>query len=146
VRPQISGDGLHTPAFGVQRDHGPPALGGLRDLVVGREAAHEAQREGLLGEHTLDRLADGPPAEADVAGVRDFVRVEVRVLGLQVHDETADGGKPRRLAASEPKRLSIPSASKRTTLRCSVRSEVAPVSFARSEAGLPNSTEGRVSS
>jgi hypothetical protein len=34
-----------------------------------------------------------------------------------------DGGKVRRLAASETKRLSIPSASKRTTLRCSVRSK-----------------------
>jgi hypothetical protein len=57
-----------------------------------------------------------------------------------------DGGKPRRLAASEPKRLSIPSASKRTTLRCSVCSEATAVSFARSEAGLPNRTIGRMSS
>jgi hypothetical protein len=67
--------------------------------------------------------------------------------GLQVHDEAADGGgKPQRLAASEPKGLSIPSSPKRTTLRCSVRSEAAPGYFARSEAGLPNSTEGRMSS
>lgn len=50
------------------------------------------------------------------------------------------------LAASGPKRLSMPSASKRAALRWSVRSEAAPVSLARSAAGLPKSTIGRMSS
>ena len=50
------------------------------------------------------------------------------------------------LAASEPKRLSMPSASKRAALRCRERSEAAPVSLARSDAGLPKSTFGRMSS
>ncbi len=57
-----------------------------------------------------------------------------------------ESGSLLRLACSEPKRLFIPSASKRATLHCSVRSEAAPVASARSEAGPPNSTSGRMSS
>ncbi len=40
----------------------------------------------------------------------------------------------------------MPSVSKRAVLRWSVRSEAAPVSSARPDAGLPNSTSGRMSS
>jgi hypothetical protein len=59
------------------------------------------------------------------------------------------GGSTLRLAYLEPKRLSMPSASKRAALRWSVRSEAAPVSEvseARSAAEPPNSTIGRISS
>ena len=92
MNPEVAGDGLHRPALGVQRDHGPPALGGPVDLVVGRKAPDEAQWGGFLGEHALDGLPRGPPAEADVAGVRDLVGVEARILGLEVHDESTQGG------------------------------------------------------
>jgi hypothetical protein len=56
------------------------------------------------------------------------------------------GGSLRRRPASEPKRLSMPSASKRAALRRSVRPEDAPVSSARPSAGPPNRTRGRMSS
>jgi hypothetical protein len=92
VHPEVARDGLRAPTLGVQRDHGPSALGGLGDLVVGREAAHEPQGCGLLREHAPYSLAGGTPSEAHVAGVGDLVGVEARVLGLQVHDEAADGG------------------------------------------------------
>src|SRR5215207_11765425 len=58
----------------------------------------------------------------------------------------AAGGSLLRLAVSEPKRLSMPSASKRAAFRRSVRPEDAPVSSARPSAGPPNSTRGRMSS
>jgi hypothetical protein len=39
---------------------------------------------GLLGEHSLDRLAGGPPAERDVADRGYLVGIERQVLGLEV--------------------------------------------------------------
>lgn len=42
VRPEVAGYGLRTPALGVQRDDGKPALAGVGYLPLGREAAHEA--------------------------------------------------------------------------------------------------------
>jgi transposase len=50
------------------------------------------------------------------------------------------------LAVSEPKRLSMPSASKRTAFRRSVRPEDAPVSWDLPSAVTPNSTSGRIGS
>lgn len=58
----------------------------------------------------------------------------------------AGGSFLRLWAASEPKRLSMPSTSKRAALRRSVRLEASPVSRARASAGPPNSTKGRMSS
>jgi hypothetical protein len=37
------------------------------------------------------RKTGGPLAEVEVAGGRDLVGVEARILSLQVHNETADG-------------------------------------------------------
>ena len=39
------------------------------------------------------RLVVWPPAEAHVDSVGYLVEVEGRVLGLQIHDETRDGGR-----------------------------------------------------
>src|SRR5829696_8494792 len=90
---QVVGDGLGAPALGVQRDHRQPALAPLRHLVVGREAAHHAQGDGLLLEDPGHGLAVGAPPEAHVASVGYLVGVEARVVGLQVHDEAPHGGR-----------------------------------------------------
>jgi len=56
-----------------------------------------------------------------------------------------EGGSLRRLAFSASKRLSMPSFSKRSTLRYRVRS-AEPVSRALSATEVPNSVSGRISS
>ena len=58
----------------------------------------------------------------------------------------AGGSLLRRRAGSEPKRLSIPWASKRVAFRRSVRPEDAPVSRCLPSAEAPKSTSGRMSS
>jgi len=85
--PEVAGDGLDAPAVGVQRDHRRAAVTALGDLVVGREAAHEPKRYGLLREDALDRLTGRAAPEAHVADARDLVRVEAGVLGLEIDDE-----------------------------------------------------------
>ncbi len=59
------------------------------------------------------------------------------------------GSSPRRLARAAagpvPRRLAMPSRSKRSTLRYIVRSGLA-VSLALAGTGAPNSTSGRISS
>ena len=102
----------------MQGHHRQAALAEFLDLVVGREATHEAQGDGLLFEHPRDRLRVGAPAEADVTGVGYLVGIEAGVLGLEVDaSRLIAGGSLRRCAAPEPKRLSMPSSSKRPTLR-----------------------------
>jgi hypothetical protein len=56
------------------------------------------------------------------------------------------GGSLRRRVVSEPKRLSMPSASKRAAFLRSVRPEDAPVSRDLPSAEVPKSTSGRMSS
>ncbi len=87
MRPQVACHGLRAPALGVQGHHRQAPLAEFRDLVVGREAAHEPQRDGLLFEHPRDRLAVRAPSEAHVDRVGYLVGVEAGVLGLKVHDE-----------------------------------------------------------
>ena len=77
----------------MQRHHRPAALAGRFYVVVGREAAHHAQGDGLLGKHALYGLPVGTPAEPDVADGGDLVGVERRVLGLEVHDQPPKRGR-----------------------------------------------------
>jgi hypothetical protein len=55
--PEVAGDRLRAPTVRVQRHHGRPGVPALGALVVGWEASHKPQRDGLLGEDALDRLA-----------------------------------------------------------------------------------------
>jgi hypothetical protein len=91
--PEVAGDRLRAPAVGVQRHDRRTGVLPHGDLVVGWEASHEPQRYGLFREHALHRLAGGAPPEAHVADARELDRVEAGILGLQVHDETPDGGR-----------------------------------------------------
>jgi hypothetical protein len=61
-RPEVGGDALDVPAPGVQSHHRHPPLARFAYLVVGREAAHHAQRHRFLGEDALDRSVVRPPA------------------------------------------------------------------------------------
>lgn len=88
--------------------------------MVERKAAHEPQGSGFLFQDEPNRLAVWAPPEAypeQALAISLVVRVEGGVLGLQVHDEPPHGGSLLLRAFSEPKKLSMPSASKRANLR-----------------------------
>src|SRR5215212_1541742 len=85
---------------------------------------------------TADRA--GTTMAASSAPRADFTR--------RFHSPGRYWGVPQDVYDVPRHRLSMPSASKRAALRCRERSEAAPVSLARSDAGLPKSTIGRMSS
>jgi hypothetical protein len=96
--PHVGGYGLDAPAVQVQRHHRPPRLPHVFGLVVGLEEARELEWDDLLREDPARGVLAKPFPGADVDDVGDLVVVELRVLGLELHDHPADG----RLKAAAP--------------------------------------------
>jgi hypothetical protein len=95
--------------------------------VVRREAAHEAQRYGLLRRDafTVLRTVRCPERTLYTREISFGLRPGYSALRLTMRRRMSGGIDLRLRAESEPKRLSIPCASTRVTLRRSARSESA---------------------
>jgi hypothetical protein len=102
-------------------------LRAIRELVVRREAAHEAQRYGLLRRDafTVLRTVRCPERTLHTREISFGLRPGYSALRLTMRRRMSGGIDLRLRAESEPKRLSIPCASTRVTLRRSARSESA---------------------
>src|SRR4051812_30927413 len=91
----MTGDGLRAPAAHAQLHDGRSSLARRSRLylMVARVAPLQLQRQSFLVENPPYGTHVGLSAEAGAYYVGDLVRVEGRVLGLEVHDEPADVGR-----------------------------------------------------
>ena len=119
-----------------------PASGHTADSAAWRH------RERVGRQDSLDRLVADPAVVAPPADCGDLMGTEGRVLGFEVSGCAAGY---RRAACAGPgiaarrgpsNRLAIPSASKRSALRSSVRSEIPVVARHAAAAVCPNRTIG----
>jgi hypothetical protein len=86
--------------------------------VVERKAAHEPQGSGFLFQDEPNRLAVWAPPEAyPEQALAISLGLKVGCWAYQVHDEPPHVGSLLLRAFSEPKKLYMPSASKRANLR-----------------------------
>jgi hypothetical protein len=92
---EMTGDGLRAPAVHAQLHDGRSSLArrSRLHLMVARVAPLQLQRQSFLVENPLYGTHVGLSAEAGAYYVGYLVEVEGRVLGLEVHDETANVGR-----------------------------------------------------